>query len=265
MFKSLRNNSKQFFTVVFALYLRDVKALYGRKRLGYFWAFAEPLTHILFFVAIRIAGARIEANGIEPVAFIVSGIVPYFLFKNSLIGAMNSVKKNKVLLSFSRIHTMDIILANSLYQLTLNGLIALFAYITLNLLGIEFTADQQMESLYYYLSFWLLGFSIGYFLMPLLCVFDILKFIMKFVMRILYFTSGIIISIELIPTQYREYLLWNPVLYLVENFRESFFSSYTAVQGFESVKYIYIISLFLILFGTVLTKRFKSYIYSDYI
>jgi capsular polysaccharide transport system permease protein len=55
--------------------------------------------------------------------------------------------------------------------------------------------------------------------------------IISVIMTLLYFASGIMYPLWIIPSKYLFYLEYNPVLHLVELFRESFFSYYPLVDG----------------------------------
>mgnify|MGYP001545718786 FL=1 len=69
--------------VVEALFLRELKTRFGKnRRLGYFWVVGEPMTHILFFLVIF---TLIRARTIPQVPiemFLVTGFVPFFMFRN---------------------------------------------------------------------------------------------------------------------------------------------------------------------------------------
>ncbi|MDD2368750.1 MAG: hypothetical protein PHQ90_05555, partial [Sulfuricurvum sp.] len=57
------------------------------------------------------------------------------------------------------------------------------------------------------------------------------KIIVKIGLMLLYFLSGIMYPLWIVPTTYVNYLEYNPVLHLIELFRESFFSYYPHIDG----------------------------------
>ena len=73
---------------------------------------------------------------------------------------------------------------------------------------------------------------------------------------ILYLLSGIIYSIHIVPAQYREYLLWNPLIHIIELMRHAVAPNYELVSGINLTYFILWIigSMFI---GLLLYKRFE--------
>ena len=91
---------KEMWHVIHALIMREIKARFGQQRLGYVWAFLEPMLFIGIFIAmysIR-GGFRAPHNmGLE--LFLITGIVPFLLFRNVMSGAIRALRNNKELLT----------------------------------------------------------------------------------------------------------------------------------------------------------------------
>lgn len=98
-----------------------------------------------------------------------------------------------------------------------------------------------------------MGFSIGVALGAWVPLFPIVENITKiFIGRPLFFISGVFFTIEMIPIEFREILLLNPLFHLIEMFRSAFFISFESEYTDPS----YAISSILILLVTaLLTQR----------
>lgn len=119
----------------------------------------------------------------------------------------------------------------------------------------SFEAIPQLIGLWILL--YLLSFSMGLVFMVLGDISpEVNKFISTFFL-ILYFLSGVIYSIHLIPLQYQGYLLWNPIVHMVELMRHAVSPSYPLVDGI-SLSYIFVWFIVSLLFGLLLYKRFEQ-------
>lgn len=85
---------------------------------------------------------------------------------------------------------------------------------------------------------------------------EIQKFLSA-VFLILYLASGVIFSIKIIPAEFRDYMLYNPLIHIFELMRNAVSPTYTLVDGI-SLSY-FIAWLIVVLFiGLLLYKRFEK-------
>ena len=84
---------------------------------------------------------------------------------------------------------------------------------------------------------------------------EIGKFLLMFFL-ILYLLSGILYSIHIIPVEYREYLLFNPLIHIFELMRHAVAPTYSLVPGI-SLSYFMIWMIISLFIGLLLYKRFE--------
>ena len=75
------------------------------------------------------------------------------------------------------------------------------------------------------------------------------KRVLDILMRLLYFCSGVMYSVDIVPEEIERYLFWNPVLHCIELFRMSYFPEHQ--MPFVSKSYILIWALCLGLAGVL--------------
>ena len=68
--------------VIKALFLREMKTRFGESRMGVFWAFIEPMVHVLILVLVWAAFGHMGPPGIDPVLFLYTGVIPLIMFSN---------------------------------------------------------------------------------------------------------------------------------------------------------------------------------------
>ena len=84
-----------------ALILRETKSRYGGHKLGFVWAFLEPALMVSVFVAFFTLMGRSSASGMSVQLFMITGFVPFMMFRESMNQLQGAITQNKSLLAFS--------------------------------------------------------------------------------------------------------------------------------------------------------------------
>lgn len=252
-----RGGGRVMWAAISSLLLRELQTRFGQHRLGYLWVFLEPLLTIgvmlLIFGAIR----QQISPGIDYIVFLVNGIIPFFMFRTGVMQAMSAVQANSGLFSYKPVKPIDAVLARNLLELILKFI----AYLTFSSLLLWFEFHMSFENIPQLLLYWVLLFV---FMLGCSLIFmviadfssEIQKFLSAFFL-VLYLASGVIFSIQIIPAQYREYLLYNPLIHIFELMRHAIAPTYTLVSGISLSYFVFwmIGSLFI---GLLLYKRFEK-------
>ncbi|MBN4841725.1 kpsM protein, partial [Citrobacter braakii] len=75
-------------SVVFALFIRELKTRFGGRWIGAFWVLLEPLAHVLMLLMIFGFVQHRVLAGVEYSVFLLVGLVPFFMFKNLVVRLM---------------------------------------------------------------------------------------------------------------------------------------------------------------------------------
>ena len=95
--------------VIKALILRETKSRYGEHKLGFVWAFLEPALMVSVFVAFFTLMGRSSASGMPVQLFMITGIVPFMLFRESMSQLQGTITQSKSLLGYPQVTTFDVI------------------------------------------------------------------------------------------------------------------------------------------------------------
>ena len=252
-----RSGIKVMSASIRALLLREIQTRFGQYRLGYVWVFLEPLlTMGVMFVLFGTIREKV-VTGIEFEIFLLNGIIPFFMFRTGITQAMGAVQSNKGLFSYQPVKPIDALLARNILELFLK----VVAYIAFSLIFLWFGYQISFESIPTLIFYWILLFI---FMIANSLIFmvianfskEIEKFLSLFFL-VLYLLSGIIYPISIIPTQYREYLLFNPIIHVIELMRHAVSPSYILVQGI-SLSYFMMWVVGSLFLGLLLYKRFEK-------
>ncbi|MDR2099906.1 MAG: ABC transporter permease [Campylobacteraceae bacterium] len=223
---------RQFISVIFALFLREIKTRFGGRRFGVFWTFVEPAVHlvIMLFVFSFLRARMMPQVPFE--LFLLTGIVPFFLFRHIATGLMSSISANKALFAYAPVKPIDTYITRTILEsviYTVVFAVILFVFGFWGGFDVSVTNPFGAAALYFLLI--LFGFSFGIIASIASTIFPSVKILMNIILLPLYFLSAIMYPLWIVPAQYIEYLKFNPILHLLELFKANFFSYYPLVEG----------------------------------
>lgn len=252
-----RGGLQVMYAAVRALFLRELQTRFGQYRLGYLWILLEPALHI--GVMLLVFGSISHTiSGIDFEVFLVNGIIPFFLFRTTVSQSLGAVQANQGLFSYRPVKPIDTLIARSFLELFLYFIAYLFFSVILLWFGFKISFEAIPALLGYWVVLSLLSFSLALIFMVIGDISQELNKFIPMLFFILYFLSAVVYTIHLIPIEYRQYLLWNPIIHLLELMRHAVAPNYPLAKGI-SLLYVteWIIgSLFL---GLLLYKRFEKH------
>ncbi len=213
-------------TVIHALFVRNLSAQFGKLRGGLAWAFVEPLLQVLFFTMIYYMRGRQELSNIPIPMMVITGVIPFILFRQITNASSKAFRQADALFNYRLVQPIDPILAHAMHHtvffiFTLTSFLV-FAHI------IHFYFEQvlilELVMNISLLILFSLGFGLNF--TVLVTMFPEAKRVIPFAVRPLFFVSGIFFTAESISSEYRHYLLWNPLLHVTEITRSCFYYSY---------------------------------------
>lgn len=241
-----------------ALLLRELQTRFGQYRLGYLWIFLEPLLTlgVMFFLFATIRERIV--SGIEFEIFLVNGMIPFFMFRTGVTQAMSAVQSNRGLFTYKPVKPVDAVIARNLLEF----LLKFIAYVAFSAAFIWFGYHVSFDQIPQLICYWgllfvfMLGMSLIF--MIIASVSNEIQKIISVFFLVIYLLSGILYPISIIPIQYREYLLWNPLIHIFELMRHAVAPTYPLVQGI-SLSYFVLWMIGSLFIGLLLYKRFEKH------
>lgn len=218
-------------SVVFALFIRELSSRFGRFKLGYVWAVAEPFFSILAFCLIRMAMGSGSIEGLAYPIFFASGMLIYTIFSNLGQAMIGLVESNLALMNYQRIKPMDPLIARSLLEIIISAISISVILSGFYWAGYTFTWNSTLGFIAVFFLISAFSFGIGCIFAVVSLLFQEFKKIAPIVIRPLFFISGIFFSTNSIPENLLPYLLWNPVLHAIELGRCTMFVEYSSLHG----------------------------------
>ncbi|MEW6133624.1 MAG: ABC transporter permease [Pseudomonadota bacterium] len=235
-------------SVIFALFIRELRTRFGTYKGGYIWLLAEPILHIAVLMSLRSFIRDRSMYGIDFPVFIAVGVIPFILFRNITMRVMDGVDSNRGLFSFKQIKPIDTFLARALLD-TMVSLSVFFLLLTgMYWFGLDVPFRDPLPVLAIYVLLIFGGLGLGMIFCVITHYLPESKSILRLSMMPLYLMSGIILPIASLPQWLLPYLLWNPLLHAIEIMRGAFFVQYHMVQGISPL-FVVMSTLAVLAFG----------------
>ena len=243
--------------VITALVLRELKTRFGREQLGYVWAFFEPLMFVGVFAGIFYLAERPAPAGMPTLLFLVTGIVPFILFRDCMMRAMSAIGSNRPLLMFPQVTPLDLVVGRAL----LEAATKIVVFVMLAALGLYISDTVRVENAllvgFYLLCLALMGFGFGAFLGSFTLLFpSVEQFVGPMSVRPLFLCSGLFFTVGMLPEVARDYALINPLLHCSELLRNAFFVQFESNYG--DVRYVLMWVLIDLFFGLVAQRALRQ-------
>jgi len=231
-------------SVIFALVLREVRGRFGAKRMGAFWFVFEPLAHVLLITAIMTVVRQRTIPGMDAPVFLVTGIVPFLLFRNIALRGMEAINANQGLFAYRQIKPFDCMLVRAIVEFLMMACVYIVLIFGLGFwCGYDVSVSHPLEWLGLIGLGLLLGLSMGLIFAAIVNALPELRTFIRLLFLPLYLLSGVIVPPWRLPEQLLVWLTWNPLLHLIDLIRAAIFSHYpytpqislTYVMGFVLV------------------------------
>ena len=223
----------------YALLFRELKTRFGAKRLGYFWAIAEPAGQVLLISVLFMMIGRNSLTGVSVMVFMLTGFLPYGMFRKMMSSVGAAATANKGLLGYRQVSPMDAVAVRFTIEIATSILVYVILLSIFGWLGVEILSHMQIDVipdrlLEVFCAFVLLalfGSGLGLMIAVGTAYWPDLSNIISIMLRPMIFISGVFYTITMIPERYWYLLAWNPVLHAIELGRDAFFESYTTPLG----------------------------------
>lgn len=237
--------------ILHAIILREVRVRYADRKLGYMWAVLEPLIHISVFVVLFAIMGRQSPIDQPITVFFGSSILPWFLFTGIISRVSKAPDANKALLVYPHIYPVDFMIGRAILEVATSiAVLAMLMLVAHLVYGYYF--DDPLTMLAAWMVIAVLATGVGMINAIVLSYSETYDNFFKPVLRLFYFTSGIFFVIGSMPTVAQHALAWNPMLHLIDWFREGALPNYRT--DFYQPMPVVMLSMALLLLGLMLER-----------
>jgi len=238
----------------------ELKSQYAGSFLGFLWILIGPLAliSIYTFIYLYVLKVKPEAFSTESyVLYLISGLLPYIGFTQSIQKASSSILQNKAAIF------------NTLYPIEFIPIRALIASFIPIIIGIILLLFYKILSGHLFFGLFgiflcilnLIFFTLGVVFVTSLVIigFRDLENILQYFFMILLFVTPIGFLVENLPTKFKFIVYLNPLYHLISPFQKiiAFNQPYTLWTGI----YTLLLSIFMFYLGSRFFRSFKMTIF----
>ena len=220
-------------SVVFALSLRELKTRLDGRWGGVVWVVGEPLLNTLGMLAVYSAMRAKTVAGVDTLLFLVSGQLPYLLFRSLVLRLMEAIDANLGLFGYRQVQPVDAVIARAVVELLVFGAVMGTSLAVLGWMGYAVLPHRPLELVAALVLLTVIGASLGLFMAvgtagPL----NRLRGLVTMCMLPVYVSSGALIPLANLPVGLQEAFLHNPIAHLLDLLRQALLGpSYQAIPN----------------------------------
>lgn len=218
--KSYISELWHFRELLWVLTVREIKVRYKQTLLGVAWAILQPASLTLIFTIVFGIFLKVSSGPIPYPVFAYSALLPWTFFTTAVSFGSLSVVNNGNLVTkvyFPR----EILPLSSVAAAFFDFLMASVVFVVLLILYKIEIGLGALFGLPIIASIFILTTGISFFLSTLNVLFRDIRFVIPLVLQIWLYLTPIIYSVSQVPEKYRFLLQLNPLVSLIEGFRNT--------------------------------------------
>lgn len=238
-----------------ALFLREAVNRLRTGRAAWLWLLLEPVIYIVSLMVIFTVIRMHAVGGIDSAVWVMVGMLAFFMFNRTATRSMNAINANRALFTYRQVKPVDTVLVRVSLEGFLMILVTIILFAGAGLSGLAINPVDPLVVLEAFFGLWIVGAAFGLIASVAIELIPEAAKVIEFLSKPVYFLSGAIFPIAMVPPPYREWLLLNPVAHGLEAARLGFAPHYHAVPEL-SVTYLYGFGLTALFLGFALHHRF---------
>ena len=214
--------------VVVSLMLREMRMHTRHSRLSYVLELLEPMLQLTMMLGVFSAINRQADFGTSMFLFLGTGMIPYFTFVHISSKAMGAVRGGGLTKSVPLVKPLDLMLARAFLEVLQLAvvMILLFSFIYLVIEVPDAWPIRPLNAVAAFVVTAAMAIGVGIVNGVIGSFFRLWALVYGVFARSLLFLSAVFYVPDYMPTQIRDWLVWNPVLHGVEWFRTGFYLTY---------------------------------------
>lgn len=240
----------------------DLKQKYVGNILGIAWAFIQPTATIMIFWFVFQVGFKAQPVDNFPfILWLVSGMFPWFFFAESVLNGTNSIIANSFLVK------------KVVFRVSLLPIVSLLSSLTIHIFFIFFTFFMFMYYGYMPELYWLQVFyytfatsvlilGLSWLTSSIVVFFKDMGQFISMVIQFGFWLTPIFWAMKTVPEKYHWIIQLNPVVYIIEGYRNSFIYHKWFWEDINMTIYFWGITLVILGLGALTFKKLRPH-FSD--
>ena len=247
-------------SLIISLSKKEFKQQYAGSYLGLIWAFLQPVFTISIMWFVFQIGFKVKpVNDLPFILWLSAGMIPWMFFSDAVIQSTNTIVANTYLVKqiVFRVSILPIIkILSAMYVHIFFILILMFMFI---LYGYTPTI-YWIQVFYFAAIFSVLILGIGLATSAINVFFRDIGQIVGILLQFGFWGTPIFWQINIVPDKYRYIIEFNPLIYIIEGYRNSLTLNkwFWEIEGGAAL-YYFIVTIFFLLVGVTVFKKLRPH------
>lgn len=239
--------------------LDDFKAKYAGSALGCLWAFLQPIiTIVLYWFVFQLGFKSAPVENFPFILWLMIGLLPWFFVSDAIANATTSMVEYSYLVKKVLFNINILPLAKVISIMLVQAVLIVFAIVLYAVYG--YYPDWYYLQLPIYLLYMVVYASgIAYLTATLYVFFKDTLQIVAIVLQVVFWMTPIVWDIAVMPEVVQKILVFNPLYYIVEGYRNIFIYKQTSNHSLGMIVYYWVIIFVILWIGLRLFERCKKH------
>ena len=237
----------------------DLRERYMGNLLGVAWAFIQPTAAILIFWFVFQVGFKSKPVDNFPfILWLVAGMFPWFYFAEGLSTGANSIVKKSFLVK------------KIVFRVSLLPVISLFSALIVHIFFIFFMFAMFMyygympkwhwiQVIYYLFATTILLLGLSWMTSAIVVFFKDMGQIIAMVIQFGFWLTPVFWSINIVPEKYHWIIELNPMVYIIEGYRNSIIYHTWFWEDLPRTFYFWSITIIIFVLGGLIFKKLRPF------
>lgn len=245
--------------LIFVLAYNDFKERYMGSYLGVFWSILRPLLFIIvIWFVFEIGFKTPPSNNVPFFLWLLVGFIPWFFFTESVLKGTNAIISNSFLVKkvAFRSSILPIIkIVSSLYV----HLVLLFLLVIILMIKGYFPTIYWLQIPYYIMCVIFLSFGLVLLISSLRVFIKDIEEIVQVAVQFGFWLTPIFWSLSILPEKYQLLLKLNPMVYIIEGFKDTFFNNVWFWEKMGDTAQFLCINFIILLIGIFVFRKLRPH------
>ena len=237
----------------------DFRQRYLGSYLGILWAFIQPTITVFIFWFVFQVGFKVQPiNNVPFVLWLIAGMFPWFFLSDVISNATNAVLENSYLVKQIVFKVELLPLIKIFSALLVHLFFVIFMYILFLVYGYSFNMCW-LQVFYYLFAMIVLILGFSYITSSIVVFFKDMGQLVAMILQFGFWLTPIFWSIGTIPQKYHFIIKLNPLVYVVEGYRDSMINHVWFWEKPLMSLYFWIVAFVFLFLGYITFKRLRPH------
>lgn len=246
-------------TLLWSLTKNDFKQRYLGNLLGVVWAFIQPTVTILIFWFVFQVGFKSQpVDNVPFILWLIAGMIPWFFFAEGLLSGTNSIVANnflvkKVVFRVSLLPIVPLLSALVIHVFFIIFMFGMFMYY-------GYTPSLYwLQILYYLFATTVLLLGLSWLTSSIVVFFKDIGQIVAMIIQFGFWLTPIFWSMKMVPDKYQWIIELNPMVYIVNGYRESMIYQQWFWNDLNMTIYFWVVTGVIFVLGGLTFKKLRPH------